>query len=151
MRADVESIDGIIRAYHEVISGPAGAKHGISRDESLYHPDAQIIVVKRDSGRAVAHKMTLQALHRLSAPFFPQRIYENEIHRLQELFGAIAHVWSTFETRTAPQGEVRNRGINSIQLFRDGERYWITSWIYDAERPDHPVPVKYPSKNERGC
>ena len=38
--ADVSSIDGIIRAYYEVVSGPAGVAPDMQRDRSLHHPKA---------------------------------------------------------------------------------------------------------------
>jgi len=145
LRSDVESVDGIIRAYYDVISGPAGAKRDLRRDESLHFPDAQIIVLKREPGsdRTVARKLTLRQFHELSAPIFEQGIYETEIHRVQERFGSIIHVWSTYETRAEPQGRPLRRGVNSIQLYHDGSRFWITSWIYDAERPGQQIPARY--------
>jgi hypothetical protein len=47
------------------------------------------------------------------------------------------HVWSTYEWRNAEDGPVEGRGINSIQRYHDGKRWWITSWIYDSERDDN--------------
>ena len=35
------------------------------------------------------------------------------------------------------------RGINSIQLVRDGKRWWIASVVWDTERPDNPIPADY--------
>ena len=151
LRADVESVDGIIHAYYDVVSGPGGHTRDLKRDESLHYPGAQVIVVKTvpDTGRTIARRMTLQQFHELSAPIFEQGIYETEINRVQETFGAIVHVWSTYEVRSEPRGKVTNRGVNSIQLYHDGERYWITSWIYDAERPGHSLPAKYLPANKQ--
>lgn len=58
-------------------------------------------------------------------------------------FGSIAQVMSTYEAATTPDGEPFVRGINSIQLTWDGERWWIVSWIYDEERPDNPIPAEF--------
>ena len=60
-----------------------------------------------------------------------------------ERFGQIAHVWSTYAASSEPDGEVHSRGINSIQLYYDGERWWIMSWVYDSERPGNPIPPEY--------
>ena len=35
------------------------------------------------------------------------------------------------------------RGINSIQLFYDGTRWWVLSVFWDNERPDQPIPEQY--------
>jgi hypothetical protein len=66
---------------------------------------------------------------------------EREIHRVTKRFGNIAHVFSTYELRRA--GAPAGRGINSIQLFWDGERWWIASAVWDDERKDNPIPREY--------
>ena len=34
-------------------------------------------------------------------------------------------------------------GINSIQLFYDGARWWIVSIYWQHESPKHPIPKNY--------
>ena len=48
LKADVETIDGIIKAYYDVISGPAGQPRDWERDLSLHHPNALISVTGMD-------------------------------------------------------------------------------------------------------
>lgn len=48
LKADVETIDGIIKAYYDVISGPAGQPRDWDRDMSLHHPNALISVTGKD-------------------------------------------------------------------------------------------------------
>jgi hypothetical protein len=70
--------------------------------------------------------------------------FEREIARRVERFGAIAHVFSTYESRRAetdPQPFAR--GINSIQLFFDGQRWWVVTIFWDSERPNQPIPAEY--------
>ena len=70
--------------------------------------------------------------------------YEKEIARRVEQFGQIAHVWSTYESRHDPGEAVPfMRGINSIQLFNDGNRWWILSIYWQQESPQHAIPEKY--------
>jgi hypothetical protein len=69
--------------------------------------------------------------------------FESEIHRRVERFGAVAHVFSTYESRHARDEKPFVRGINSIQLVRDGKRWWIASVVWDTERPDNPIPADY--------
>ena len=81
----------------------------------------------------------------------PQTIYETmrtgfferEIHRITRRFGNIAHVFSTYESRLTPDGPITDRGINSLQLFWDGTRWWIASATWDEERPDNPIPPEH--------
>ncbi len=68
-------------------------------------------------------------------PFFAKTsFYEEEVERREERFGNIAHAWSRYEGRYAPDGEVVLRGINSVQLYHDGDRWWVLSILWDNER-----------------
>jgi hypothetical protein len=67
-----------------------------------------------------------------------------EVSRKVDQFGGIAHVFSTYEARRkADDAQLLARGINSIQLFNDGKRWWIVSVYWQAERPDSPIPAAY--------
>jgi hypothetical protein len=35
------------------------------------------------------------------------------------------------------------RGINSVQLFNDGRRWWIVSIYWQQENASVPIPEKY--------
>jgi hypothetical protein len=82
--------------------------------------------------------MSLEDYARDTTPFFAANsFYEIETDRRIDVFGNIAHVWSRYEARTAPDDpEPERRGINSIQLFRHPEHGWrIIHMIWDNERP----------------
>jgi hypothetical protein len=60
----------------------------------------------------------------------------------------MAHLWSTYETRTTPdgkppEGKVIDRGINSIQAIFDGKQWHIIQILWQAQTPANPVPEKY--------
>ena len=35
------------------------------------------------------------------------------------------------------------RGINSIQMFNDGSRWWLVTIFWDSERDDNRIPAAY--------
>ncbi len=142
---DVASIDGIIKAYYEVISGPAGQPRQWARDRTLYIRDIRFVAMSEEkSGHPQAQIASHQQFVDASNPSVVEEgFYESEIHRVTEKFGNIAHVFSTYESRTKADGPVIARGINSIELFYDGKRWWIASAIWDDERPDNPLPPTY--------
>lgn len=143
IREDVETLDGIIRAYYEVVSSPAGQPKQVERDHSLHHPKARVAVTgKGKDGKAFIRMMSLDEYYQGNV-VSETGFFEKEIHRQTLRFGNIVHVWSTYEWRTTENGPVEGRGINSIQLFHDGKRWWITSWIYDSERTDQPIPKEF--------
>ena len=144
---DVLTIDGIMKAYYEVVSGPAGEPRQVERDKSLHHPDALITITgKNEQNQSFANTMTIEEFHENTAPY-DQGFFEWETDREVERFGNIAHVWSTYEWSNAENGPVGGRGINSIQLYHDGTRWWILSWMYDSERADNKIPLPYSIKS----
>lgn len=142
---DVATIDGIMKAYYEVISGPAGQPRQWSRDRTLYIPDIRFVAMSEEkNGQPRAQIASHQQFVDASDPMLVKEgFYESEIHRVTEKFGHIAHVFSTYESRQKKDGPVIARGINSIELFYDGKRWWIASAIWDDERADNPIPGEY--------
>ncbi len=140
---DAVSIDAIVKAIYETISGPAGAPRQWERDRALYHPKALLIPTRPlPEGGAAADVFDMDGYVASRAPFFAQNdFFEIEIGRREFRFGAIAHVLSFYEARRSPGGEILKRGINSIQLFHDGVRWWVMSILWDNERPGVPLPT----------
>jgi hypothetical protein len=148
---DVSTIDGIMKAFYEVISGPAGQARQWSRDRTLYIPDIRFVAMSEGKkGQPVAQIASHQQFVDYVDPLLVKDgFYEAEIHRVTQRFGNIAHIFSTYESRQKENGPVIARGINSIELFYDGKRWWIASNIWDDERPDNPLPPEYlPVKND---
>lgn len=145
--ADVASPDAIIAAIYDVISGPAGAKRNWDRMRSLFAQHARLIPTRvGPDGKASLRVWSIDDYIALAGPSLEQNgFFEREIGRTTETYGLIQHAFSTYESRrTADLNEKPiARGINSIQLFNDGTRWWVTSIMWDAERPGNPIPSKY--------
>lgn len=134
---DEEAVGAVVDEMYAMISGPAGPRDW-SRQANCFHPDArQVRTWVDESGRPALKMMTLDEYARDTTPFFAANdFYEIETGRRIDLFGNIAHVWSQYEARTAPDdAEPERRGINSIQLFRNPDQGWrIIHMIWDNER-----------------
>ena len=139
---DAASIDGIIRAIYEVISGPAGAPRNWDRERNLFFPGARLIPTRPGpEGGAIADVFDVEGYIASRSPMFEKdSFFETEIARREFVFGNIAHVFSASELRRAPDEKPFVRGINSIQLFHDGNRWWILSIAWDNERAGTPLP-----------
>jgi len=142
--ADVDTIDHIIAAVYDVISGPAGQRDW-NRFSSLYYPGARMIPTRRDEkGGVNARIFTPEEYARRSQEFFTKEgFFENSIANRVETWDKIAHVWSTYESRHAKGEKPFARGINSFQLFNDGSRWWILTVYWESEDPAHALPEKY--------
>lgn len=131
--ADVTTLDGILAAYYEVVSGPAGEAPDVARDRSLHHPDAQVAIVRTGpDGAPVIEVTDLDGYHGDAAPRSAP-FHEYETGRTVRRSGAMVHVWSHYAYADTPGGTPTFEGVNSITLYDDGERYWIVNWMYDAD------------------
>jgi hypothetical protein len=148
---DVASIDAIIAAAYNSISGPVGQKRDWNRLRSLFITGARLIPTAQNAGEInVDGKIAPQLLDidgfiaRVGDHVEKNGFFEQEIARRTEQFGNIVHVWSTYESRRkADDPEPFMRGINSIQLFHDGSRWWIVSIYWQQESTQCPIPEKY--------
>ena len=129
---DVSSIDAIIRAYYEIVSGPAGESADAERDRSLHHPDAWVAIAATDaSGKPVVNVISL-AEYRGENPPRQRDFWEWETDRVVSRSGSMVHVWSSYASARTEGGEPYTHGVNSITLFHDGTRWWIMGWMFDS-------------------
>jgi hypothetical protein len=138
MNSDTTTPAAIVQALYECISGPAGQERQWAREAALLHADARLMRSGLDEHGAPFLKVLDAQEYRLNTePFFAENdFWEIEIDRREWRFGNIAHVLSLYEARTDPDDPVpERRGINSIQLFDDGQRWWVLSVLWDNERP----------------
>ena len=143
---DVASMDSIVAALYDVISGPAGQKRNWDRFRSLFVPGARLIPTgRRPSGEVVSRVRTPEEYIQGSQTLLEQNgFFEREISRRVEKFGNIVHIFSTYEARhKADEEKPFMRGINSIQLMNDGKRWWIVTVFWQAEDATTPLPAEY--------
>lgn len=146
---DVSTIDGIIKAFYEVISGGKGASRQWSRDKTLYAPDIRFVAMSENNGKVRVGLMNHnQYVNGTNEFFVKEGFTEREINRVTGKFGNIAHVFSTYEWETEDRKE-KGRGVNSIELFFDGTRWWISAVSWDEERADNPIPKEFLPKGKK--
>lgn len=142
---DVASADAILAALYASISGDAGVARDWDRFRPLFHPSARLMPTGRNSeGIGQVRVWTPEDYIRIAEPgLVGEGFHEREIARRMDQYGAIAQVFSTYDSRRTADGDVFARGINSIQLFDDGTRWWVVSVYWQSETPEFPLPVEY--------
>jgi hypothetical protein len=145
--ADVSSMDAVMNAVYNVISGAKGQRRDWDRMRSLFVPGARLISVHagKDGGASEARVMSVEDYIRRAQPLMEKDgFFERESHRTVERYGDIAQVFSTYESRHAEaDAKPFQRGINSFQLLFDGHRWWVVTIYWQGERPDLPLPKQY--------
>jgi hypothetical protein len=146
-----EDPDSLIDQMYEVLSGPPG-DHDWELFRSLFHEKSIMGAAATEAqGHQTYRSSTPEEYIERNDAFFRKRgFYVEETHRITEQFGDVMHLFSTYQYRLdadgleQPQGLGQSgRGINSIQLIHDANRWWIISIQYTNERPDLPIPEPY--------
>lgn len=141
---DVQSVDGIIAALYEVISGDPGAERDWDRFRNLFKPETRLLPTRKNpQGELILVSMTPEEYVKAFTSRVPTGFFERELHRVTETYGTVTHAFSTYETKEKKDGPVTNRGINSIQLFHDGKRYYVINIFWCAESMGFTLPDKY--------
>ncbi|HVE58020.1 MAG TPA: hypothetical protein VNB22_14410 [Pyrinomonadaceae bacterium] len=145
--ADVASLDAIMKAVYDVISGDAGKPRDWDRFRTLFHKDARMIPSGKNPTTGVVGARILSPedyIKRVEPVFAKEGFYEREKARRVEIYGNIAHVFSTYESfHSLTDKKPFMRGINSFQLLNDGKRWWVITIFWQGETTDNPIPKKY--------
>lgn len=146
--ADVASPEAIVRAVYDVISGPAEEDRPRDWDRlrSLFLPGARFVLTRwlapDVEEREELRSWDVEGFIEAARAFYRRSaFFERETARRVERFGAVAHVFSAYESRVgSDESEPVSRGVNSVQAVRHGERWWIAHLVWDVESPSNPMP-----------
>ncbi len=143
--SDVESVDSIIKALYEVISGDAGVERDWDRFRNLFIEEGRLTPTFQNQEGEVGYVQwgIEEYIERVNQSFLDNGFHEDEIGRRVETYRYVTHVFSTYQSKRTVDGDIIARGINSIQLFDDGERWWIVSVFWSSENDEFPIPEEY--------
>jgi hypothetical protein len=141
------TLDDLIKAIDAAVSGPGNQDRTCFR--ALFLPEARLIPIRvTPDGTATPRILTVDDWINLVAKRGSAIFYERQVKVATENWDHMAHLWSTYETRTTPdgkppEGKVIDRGINSIQAIYDGKQWHVIEIVWQAQTPANPVPEKY--------
>ena len=147
----VQSMDSTLSTLYAVISGEKGEERDWELFRFLFHPDAKLIPSgKNEAGVHLARYMSPEDYVKGSGKWLVENgFFEKEIHRSVHTFGNISKVFSTYESfRSEADTAPIMRGINSIQLLNDGERWWIINIYWTQESEENPIPKEFLPSNK---
>lgn len=149
---DVGSLDAIMKAVYDVISGDAGKPRDWDRFRTLFHKDARLMPTGKNATTKIVGASVFSPedyIKRAEPGFAKDGFHERELARHVDLYGNIAQVFSTYHAFRKSDDKVPFlRGINSFQLLNDGKRWWVVTIFWQAESADNPIPKQYlKSKN----
>ncbi|GAB5409830.1 MAG: hypothetical protein BalsKO_21950 [Balneolaceae bacterium] len=142
---DVESIDSVIEALYASISGDAGVERDWDRFKNLFIEGAVLTpTFQNQEGKISFIRWSPEEyIERAGTSLVRDGFHEDEISREVDTYRYITQVFSTYQSKRTKDGEVFARGINSIQLFNDGSRWWVVSVFWSSENEEFPIPKEY--------
>jgi hypothetical protein len=139
---DVSTIDSITAALYASISGTRDQPRQWERFHTLFHPNAHMIPMRCGATKCIAQYMTpAEYQQRADSLLRSIGFVEKELTRRIDRFGAMAQVYSSYASFRNAETAPFSRGINTLQLFWDGTRWWILNIAWDDERPNNPLPA----------
>jgi hypothetical protein len=149
MTPDHEAIQRTLDALYQSICFAKGEKPTFASLRALFLPQALLINNNNSVAPVVMGvEAFIEAVQTALTSGGLEEFYEREIARTIEIFGNIAHVFSTYEARfDATSQEPFSIGINTIQLVKimvnDAEEWRVSSMAWNDQTPDRPIPVQY--------
>jgi hypothetical protein len=146
---DASSIDALLAAIYDVISGPKGKARDWARMRGLFVPGARLIPCRPRGadGKVTIGMLSVEDYIARSGPTLVAKGFvERQVARRVERFGHLAQVFSTYETRLDGEAGLLGRGINAIHLLWDETRWWVVMIMWDAETPAQPIPAEYEAR-----
>lgn len=143
--SDTDSIDSILEALYASISGDAGVERDWDRFRNLFIEGAKLTPTFQNQAGEIGFIQWSpdEYIERAGASLERDGFHEDEIHREVDTYRYVTQVFSSYQSKRTKDGEVFARGINSIQLFDDGSRWWVVSIFWSSENEEYPVPAQY--------
>jgi hypothetical protein len=142
----VQTLDSTIETLYGVISGEKGEARNWELFRFLFDPEARLIPVGKD-GEGIFHPRFLSPNDYIDSSedwLLENGFYEKELYRKVERFGPVVQVFSTYESyRSESDTKPFIRGINSIQLLYDNNRWWIVNIYWTPETSSNLIPKEY--------
>ena len=137
----MKDLDSIIAEMYDQVCFEGGQRPDWERQKKIFAPGARMVRVN-DGGvfefDMDAYRINFEEM--IDSGEMPT-FWEGEIWRETNHFDDVAHVLSAYETRRTRNGEMLNRGVNSIQLFRRDGRWWISAMIWRREGRTVKIPT----------
>lgn len=143
---DVSSLDNIMSTLYAVISGEKGEKRDWDRFNYLFTNDARLMPSRKGKDGIVAYRVWSPQEYVKNAGSWLEEngFHELEIKREVVEYGSLVHVFSTYESYRSKSDETPfARGINSIQLLNDGNRWWVIHIYWLGETEELPLPKAF--------
>ena len=146
---DVSTIEAIVTASYEAISGGIGVPRQWARERTLNDVHARFVSAETNpkTGETKIWSTSDQEFaDQTDQLMVKDGFTEHELTHIIHRYGNVASVLSSYEGKSQRTGKA-DRGVNIFELYNDGKRWWILSIAWDSERAGNPIPAELQSRN----
>lgn len=138
-------LDAAVKHLYDVISGPAGHKRDWDAFRAMFAEGAQMRSIGKRDGKTVISLLTPEDYATKAGPNLEANgFFEKEISRKAWAYGDMVQLFSTYESRRKADDEKPfDRGINTITLVKQDDKWKIASISWTSERVAGPIPAGF--------
>src|SRR5258706_9443565 len=141
IRAELKAM---IDEFFRAVSFESGQRPGYARIRDLFIDDGKLIRNTGELPEISSVDDFIASREEMLDSGVLTSFEEVETARTTEVFGNIAHRFSTYEKRGTMRGEaIEGRGLISTQFIRTGSGWKMSSMAWDDERPGLAIPARY--------
>ena len=141
---DLKLIDDLTAELYKSICFEVDNYPPVEKLKDLYIPTANMIRNDEASPEIMTVDDFIKSYTDRISDGTIKSFYEGELNHITEIFGTIAHRFSTYETKfdlTNPKPF--SLGINSIQYIKIGNNWKISSIVWNNQNDTNKIPDKY--------
>ncbi len=141
---DLKLIDNLTAELYKSICFEVDNRPQVERLKKLFIPTANMIRNDSDSPEVMTVDDFIKSYSERLADGTIKSFYEGELNHITEIFGTIAHRFSTYEIKfDLDNPEPFSIGINSIQYIRIGKNWKISGIVWNNQNDTNKIPDKY--------
>jgi hypothetical protein len=143
--SDVEQeLQELTEEFFRSVSFERGAGPQYEAIRALFIDEGRLIRNSGDAPEIASVEEFIKSRQALFASGELEMFSETEVSAITELYGGVAHRWSTYDKASMSGGVAfEARGLISTQFVRTPDGWRMTSMAWDDESPDNPVPARY--------
>lgn len=136
------SPEATVQTLWRSLSHEANAGGDAASLRRIFHPDAVVLGGRYNNGQPVFSIRKATDFIAAVGTARPAAFHECEVHRDVKQYDRFATVFSVVESRadkSTPKADFV--GVNSIELYKQGDEWTIVALYYHVEKPGLPVPL----------
>lgn len=140
----MQELDELTQALYRSISFEKGEQPDLESLKSLFHEGGRLINNNGHLPLEFSVQQFIQVVEEQMEAGNLVAFREQEVSSRTELFGKIAHRFSTYEAYLNDlEAAPFSIGINSIQFIKVEDSWYVCSMVWNDQQEDRLIPAKY--------